>query len=81
MDDVQKLLATNGAVASWSDADGQNYAEYVNAGVTYKVWIEDASSLELKLQVMKENGLAGASFWKLGLENPGVWDTIIKYVN
>lgn len=81
MDDVQKLLTTNGAVASWSDADGQNYAEYVNAGVTYKVWIEDASSLELKLQVMKENGLAGASFWKLGLENPGVWDTIIKYVN
>ena len=81
MDDVQKLLAANGAVASWSDTDGQNYAEYVNGGVTYKVWIEDASSLELKLQVMKENGLAGAAFWKLGLENAGVWDTIIKYVN
>lgn len=81
MNDVQKLLAANGAVASWSDADGQNYAEYVNSGVTYKVWIEDAASLELKLQVMKENNLAGAAFWKLGLENTGVWDTIIKYVN
>lgn len=81
MDEVQKLLTTNGAAASWLDADGQNYAEYVNSGVTYKVWIEDASSLELKLQAMKENNLAGAAFWKLGLENAGVWDTIIKYVN
>ena len=81
MDDVQSLLATNGAVASWSEECGQNYAEYVNSGVTYQVWIEDAASLEKKLQVMKENELAGAAFWKLGLENAGVWDTIIKYVN
>ena len=81
MDEVQSLLTTNGAVATWSEADGQNYAEYVNSGVTYKVWIEDAASLEVKLQVMKENGLAGAAFWKLGFENVSVWDTIIKYVN
>lgn len=81
MDDVQSLLATNGAVASWSEECGQNYAEYVNSGVTYQVWIEDAASLEKKLQVLKENNLAGAAFWKLGLENAGVWDTIIKYVN
>lgn len=81
MDDVQSLLATNGAVASWSEECGQNYAEYVNSGVTYQVWIEDAASLEKKLQVMKENNLAGAAFWKLGLENANVWDTIIKYVN
>lgn len=81
MDDVQSLLTTNGAVASWSEESGQNYAEYVNSGVTYKVWIEDAASLEKKLQVLKENNLAGAAFWKLGLENAGVWDTIIKYVN
>ena len=81
MDDVQSLLATNGATASWSDETSQNYAEYVNAGVTYKVWIEDAASLEKKLEVVKGNNLAGAAFWKLGLENAGVWDTIIKYVN
>lgn len=81
MDTVTKRLELNGATASWSEADGQNYAEYVNDGVTYKVWIEDAASLEKKLQVMKSNKLAGASFWKLGFETDSIWDTIIKYTN
>lgn len=81
MDTVTKRLELNGAAASWSEADGQNYAEYVNDGVTYKVWIEDAASLEKKLQVMKSNKLAGASFWKLGFETDSIWDTIIKYTN
>ncbi len=37
-------------------------------------------SLE-ELKVLQENQLAGGSFWKLGLELPSIWDTIIKYIN
>ncbi len=81
MDTVQKRLELNGATPTWSEEDGQNYAEYVNDGVTYKVWIEDAASLEKKLEVMKSNKLAGISFWKLGFETDSIWDTIIKYTN
>ena len=34
-----------------------------------------------KLKVMDSFGLAGGAFWKLGLEQSSVWDTIIKYIN
>jgi len=44
-------------------------------------WVENEESLEMKLKVMKEHELAGAAYWKLGLERPSAWDTIIKYVN
>lgn len=81
MDDVQNLINTNGAIPVWSDEVGQYYAEYLNGGVVYKIWLEDATSLEEKLKVLQENQLAGGAFWKLGLENPTVWDTIIKYIN
>lgn len=81
MKDVQNLISANGATATWSDEDGQYYVEYENDGVTYKIWVEDATSIEEKLSVMKENNLAGASFWKLGLEDSTIWDTIIKYIN
>lgn len=81
MKEVQNLISANGAVATWSDEDGQYYVEYENDGVTYKIWVEDATSIEEKLNVMKENDLAGASFWKLGLEDSTIWDTIIKYIN
>ncbi len=30
---------------------------------------------------MKEHQLAGAAYWKLGLERQPAWETIIKYVN
>lgn len=81
MKEVQNLISANGAAATWSDKDGQYYVEYENDGVTYKIWVEDATSIEEKLNVMKENDLAGASFWKLGLEDSTIWDTIIKYIN
>lgn len=81
MKEVQNLISTNGAVPVWSDTDGQYYVEYINGGVTYKIWVEDATSLEEKLKVMQSNQLAGGAFWKLGLEDPAVWDTIIKYIN
>lgn len=81
MSDVQKLISANGAEQVWLDDIGQNYVEYKNSGVTYKIWIEDATSLEEKLKVMTSHNLAGGSFWKLGLETSSIWDTIIKYIN
>ncbi len=81
MTEAKKLVDTNGVVPAWSDQEGQYYAQYENNGVTYKIWLEDATSLEQKLNVMKDHDLAGGAFWKLGLETPDVWDTIIKYIN
>lgn len=81
MRETQNLININGAVPVWSEEAGQYYVEYINSGTTYKIWIEDATSLEEKLKVMQENSLAGGAFWKLGLETSNVWDTIIKYIN
>lgn len=81
MSEIQNLISANDATPVWSEEAGQNYVQYENNGVIYKIWIEDALSLEEKLKVLQSNNLAGGSFWKLGLENASVWDTIIKYIN
>lgn len=81
MGETQRLISANGAEPIWLDDAGQYYAEYENSGSIYQIWVEDATSLEEKLKVMDSYGLAGGSFWKLGLENSNVWDTIIKYIN
>lgn len=81
MNEAENRVTTNGAEKIWSDVDGQYYAEYVNNGNTYKIWMEDEASLELRLQLLREKELAGAAFWKLGLERSSVWDTVIKYIN
>lgn len=81
MQTTEDLCTANGAEPVWSEEDGQYVAEYASEDKNHKVWIENEKSLEEKLKVMKENKLAGAAYWKLGLERPSAWDTIIKYVN
>ncbi len=78
---AQRLMEVNGAEKTWLDDMGQFYTEYVNNNITYKIWFEDVRSIEEKLKVMDSHKFAGAAFWKLGLEDTTVWDTIIKYIN
>lgn len=81
MQSAQRSMEVNGAEKTWLDDMGQYYTEYVNSGITYKIWLEDVKSIEEKLKVMDAHKFAGASFWKLGLEDPAVWDIIIKYIH
>ena len=80
MNEAVNRMQVNGAEKEWLDDMGQYYTEYVNNNITYKIWLEDVKSLEEKLKVMDGHEFAGASFWKLGLEDSAVWDTIIKYI-
>lgn len=81
MGTAEKTLANNGAVATWSEEDGQNYAEFVNGEDFYQIWLEDEKSITEKAMLIKEYGLAGIASWKLGFEKSEIWDIILKYVN
>ncbi len=81
MPTINKYLSNNNATKTWDDENGQYYSEFTNKNSTYQVWLEDAESLEKKLEVSKNANLSGVAFWKLGQEELNVWDTIIKYTN
>lgn len=81
MTEVENILSQVGVTPTWDDEVKQNYATWESEGSTYEVWVEDASSLEPKLQLIKEYGLAGSAAWRLGYEKTEIWDLILKYVN
>jgi spore germination protein YaaH len=81
MAEAESRYTANGAEKVWLEEVGQHYVEYVFEGNTYKIWLEDEASMEERLKVMKENSLAGAAFWKIGLEKNTIWDLVIKYIN
>lgn len=79
---AQNRVENAGAEIVWDEETKQNYAEWVGSdGATYKIWLEDEQSLETKLQLMKDNKLAGTAAWKLGFETSDIWELILKYVN
>ena len=66
----------NGMEIVWDDETGQYYAERQLEGVTERMWLEDERSLSLKLDLMKEHGLAGVAGWRLGFEPASIWELL-----
>ncbi len=73
---AKELLEEYGAELSWLDEEGQYFGEYVSEGNRYRIWLEDTTSLKLKLDMIEDYGLAGVACWKLGLEDEAVWPLI-----
>lgn len=81
MSEAAQVVKDAGVQPQWDEETMQNYAEWEADGGTYKIWLEDDQSLEEKLKVIKSNNLAGVAEWSLGMEDSGVWDLILQYVN
>ena len=81
MTGAQQVIANSGAEIVVDELTGQNYAQWDADGGTYKIWLEDESALETKLQLMKQYELAGTAAWRLGFEKSNTWELILKYVN
>ncbi len=47
-------------------------------GKQHEVWFEDARSIQAKFDLIKELGLRGISYWKLGIDFPQNW-VLIDY--
>lgn len=76
MSNAESVLRANEAESKWDEATGQYYAQYKSGGATYKIWLEEETSLGRKLALVNKNKVAGAAFWKLGFERAVTWSTI-----
>ena len=77
---AEELVQDAKAKLTWDDKTGLNYAEYTKGGILYRIWLENSKSLNLKLNEVSKGKMAGVAFWKAGMENKNVWDTIEKYI-
>lgn len=73
---AKEWVETNQVELYWQDDLGQYYGELEKDGANYEIWMEEERSLELKMQLIRDNGLAGVACWRLGLEPADVWDIV-----
>lgn len=76
MSSAESVLRANGVTPKWDKKTGQYYARYKGNGGTYKIWMEEETSLKKKLEVVISKKTAGAAFWKLGFERTATWLTV-----
>ncbi|TVY06834.1 LysM peptidoglycan-binding domain-containing protein [Paenibacillus cremeus] len=54
-------------------AQAPHFSYWDDVGKEHAVWFEDARSIQAKFSLLKELGLRGISYWKLGLSFPQNW--------
>lgn len=81
MEMAQAYIREHDIVTRWDEVTCQNYGEYQAGDSFCQVWLEDAESIRVKLNIMQKYGIAGVAEWKLGFEEPSVWDVIEEYMN
>ncbi|WP_026772094.1 glycoside hydrolase family 18 protein [Sediminibacillus sp. JSM 1682029] len=71
-------LARNENVAiEYDETDQAPFFHYTDdEGNRHEVWFEDARSIQAKFDLIKELGLRGISYWKLGLAFPQNWQLL-----
>lgn len=56
-----------------AEAQAPHFNYWDDNGKEHVVWFEDARSIQAKFDLLKELGLRGISYWKLGLSFPQNW--------
>lgn len=77
----RSLLDSLGMQTIWDEEACQNYGELVGSETTYQIWLEDLESIQVKLNVMNNYDLGGVAVWRLGYEDPAVWDIVSAYAS
>ena len=51
---------------------------YSDKGARHEVFFENVGSLRIKMDYALKNKLHGVGIWRLGMEDPGIWNQLIK---
>ncbi|MDE7285599.1 MAG: chitinase, partial [Lachnospiraceae bacterium] len=80
MEMAEEYVNAHNIQTEWNDETCQNYGEYTEGGSLYQIWLEDESSMEVKLNIMEKYQIGGVACWRLGFEKPEIWDIIEAYL-
>lgn len=77
--DVERLLKDFYVEEKWDNNSRSPYFFYEDDnGDTHEVWFENARSIKEKIQLAKQAGFKGITFWRLGGEDPEIWNLPTK---
>jgi spore germination protein len=71
----------NAAISYDYTAQAPHFTYRDGQGALHEVWFEDARSVQAKFNLIKEQGIRGISYWKIGLPFPQNWRLLTENFN
>ena len=81
MQDCKDYIKYFGLTPTYDEKSGQNYVERTSGSLTYKLWLEDETSIKNRVDIVKKHNLAGISAWRRGFETDNIWNIINQNMN
>lgn len=69
-------LKVKNLTPEYDQKTGQNYVEYLTGNSKFKIWLEDETSLGMRLDLMDQYRLPGLGFWSIDFASDEVWEII-----
>jgi spore germination protein YaaH len=76
--EVLALARAHGSPVERDPIDKHLTLRYSEQAVAHEVWIPDGITVEQLAEVGRRVGVGGYAIWRLGGEDPGVWDVIAR---
>lgn len=80
MEDCEDFISLYNLTKSYDENSGQNYVERQKGNLTYKLWIEDETSIKNRVDIVNKYNLAGISAWRKGFETNNTWNIITSNI-
>jgi spore germination protein len=75
--DAERIAQQHSTVIMWDASSSSPWFTYTDShSGRHSVWYENARSLQAKLDLARQYGVAGVFVWRLGGEDPAVWDAL-----
>lgn len=78
---TMETVKNKGLKVSWSDKYKVPYVNYSDSNGQREIWFENASSFSYKINLASEYGLKGIAIWRIGMEDPAIWNVISGNAN
>lgn len=73
---VESLIQRHRITPQWHDRYQTPFFTYTESGTKHEVWYENRHSTAAKMQLVNKYNLRGVAVWRLGYEDPGIWEVI-----
>ncbi|KKK38729.1 hypothetical protein WQ57_07000 [Mesobacillus campisalis] len=75
-DDVMRLADQADLKVQWDDMSKTPYLKYKDEGKLHEIWFLDSVTFHNQMKMSAEAGAQGVALWRLGTEDPSIWDVI-----
>lgn len=72
------LIEDNKATPVWDAVSGQYVVSFVKDNITYKMWLENEYSVNMKTALVHKYNLAGTATWSHNFANEKVWEVFAQ---